>query len=118
MAIDLSNNSGQGSRTPVFEAVSKPFNWGAFAFQGLWGVFNGSYITLITVPLYFIPFIGKILVFGFGIWFGRNGNTWAWRNRRWTTLTYFHKVQKRWAVFFVILLSIAFISFIIKEIIY
>ena len=118
MTIDLSNNSGQGNKTPVFEAVSKPFNWGAFAFQGLWGVFNGSYITLITIPLYFIPFIGKFLVLAAGIWFGKNGNTWAWKNKRWMTLTYFHRIQKRWAALFVALISIAFIAFIIREIIY
>lgn len=95
------NNSGQGKDSVVLDIVAKKFNWGAFLFTWVWGLFNKSYITLIVLPLSFlnfIPFLGTIVYAGVCIWFGIEGNKWAWQNKEWDSIEQFHKVQKKWAI--------------------
>lgn len=67
----------------------------------IWGLGNRSYITLIILPiaiLRIIPILGIIVQLGVMIWFGINGNKWAWQNKRWNSIEEFHKVQKKWAI--------------------
>ena len=95
---NLTNNSGQGNDAVVLDIVAKKFNWGAFFFNFIWGIFNNTFITLIVIPVAFIPIIGGILCFGLQIWFGIMGNKWAWQNKQWKSVEHFHQVQKRWAI--------------------
>lgn len=98
---NLANNSGMGKDSPVLDIVAKRFNWGAFFFSWIWGLGNRSYITLIIFPvaiLDIIPILGIILQLGCMIWFGINGNKWAWQNKKWASVEEFHKVQKKWAI--------------------
>lgn len=78
------------------------FNWGAFLFNFIWGIFNKTYITLIILFTIFIPF-GQIIDLGLCIWFGIKGNEWAWKNKNWESVEEFNKVQKRWAIVALIL---------------
>lgn len=97
----LANNSGTGKDSPVLDIVAKRFNWGACLLSWIWGLGNRSYITLIIFPLAFlniIPVIGFIIQIGAMIWFGINGNKWAWQNKRWNSIEEFHSVQKKWAI--------------------
>ena len=95
---NLTNNSGQGKDAVVLDINEKKFNWGAFFFNFIWGIFNNTFITLIVIPVAFIPIIGGILCFGLQIWFGIMGNKWAWQNKQWKSVEHFHQVQKRWAI--------------------
>lgn len=98
---NLANNSGMGKDSPVLDIVAKRFNWGAFFLSWIWGLGNRSYITLIIFPiaiLGMIPILGIILQLGCMIWFGINGNKWAWQNKKWASVEAFHKVQKKWAI--------------------
>lgn len=95
---DLTNNSGQGKNSPVLSVVSDKFNWGAFFLNWIWGIYHKSYLTLIMIPASFIPYIGSMITLGLSIWFGVEGNKWAWQNRRWESIEQFHAVQKKWAI--------------------
>lgn len=109
---NLANNSGMGKDSPVLDIVAKRFNWGAFFFSWLWGLGNRSYITLIIFPiaiLDIVPILGTIVLLGILIWFGINGNKWAWQNKKWKSIEEFHKVQKIWAISGCILICIFFI---------
>lgn len=94
---ELENNSGQGPNSEVPDIVAKRFNWGAFTFSWIWGLGNKTYITLLTLVLVFIPFVGNIAAIIANIIFGIKGNRWAWQNKRWQSVEHFHKVQKKWA---------------------
>lgn len=88
----------------------KHFNWGVFGFTWLWGLGNGSFrktwpaiiVDFASGFLNIIPFIGWLLGLGamvaIRVYFGMNGNTWAFNNRAWWSLTDFEETQKRWAV--------------------
>ena len=81
-------------------AEIKRWNWGAFLLNWIWGIGNQTYIALLAL----IP--------GFGfIWMlvlGAKGNAWAWRNGRWDSVEHFKRVQRRWAIWgLVIWLAVA-----------
>ncbi len=76
------------------------FNWGAFGFTWLWGIFNNSYLTfwyMASVLLMFVPYVGYFAPLGFAIWFGIKGNEWAWNNKNWDSVEHFNSVQINWA---------------------
>ena len=93
---DIINNSGQGD-VPVVRVVTDKFNWGAFFFSWIWGIYYKKWIMLLIIPAYMIPFLGMILGFGLQIWFGINGNKWAWQSTRYKSIQEFHDIQKKWA---------------------
>lgn len=95
---DLTNNSGQGKGSKVLSVVSDKFNWGAFLLTWVWGLCHKCYLTLIAIPVAFIPFVGGIASLAVSIWFGVEGNKWAWQNKRWESIERFHAVQKKWAI--------------------
>ena len=94
---NLNNNSGQGPNSEVPDEVANRYNWGAFTFSWIWGLGNKTYITLLTLVLVFIPFVGNIAAIIANIIFGIKGNRWAWQNKQWKSIEHFHKVQKTWA---------------------
>ena len=66
------------------------WNWGAFLLNWIWGLGNSTYIAL----LMFVPFVNIAMPFVLGF----RGNEWAWRNRKWDSLEQFKSVQKKWAI--------------------
>ena len=71
------------------------WNWGAFLLHWVWGAGNGTPIALLT----WVPVLG-ILVMPFVL--GAKGSAWAWRNARWDGVEHFRRVQRRWAIWGVI----------------
>ena len=102
------NTSGMGNRAQVPSVVKNKFNWGAFLLGWIWGIGNKTYITLIYVVLWIIPLVNL----GVSIWFGIKGNEWAWRNKRFESISSFHAIQKNWViggiVFWIIFLPIMY----------
>jgi hypothetical protein len=72
------------------------WNWGAFLLNWIWGVGNNTYIALLTL----VPFFG-ILIMPFVL--GAKGGAWAWRNGRWDSIEHFKRVQRRWAIWGVVI---------------
>jgi len=76
------------------EYLKKKFNWGAFFLGWIWGLLNNSYITLIQLPVAFIPKVGGILNLALAIYFGIVGNSWALNNKEFKSEFAFVKYQK------------------------
>ena len=109
--------------TELDEAL-KHFNWGAFFFAWLWGLGNGSFsktwsIILLDIIGSFISssikgvgIIYLICALGLRIYYGLNGNKWAYENRAWFSISDYAETQKKWAIFASVLMVI-FVIFII-----
>ncbi len=94
------NTSGQRERAVVPPEIRR-WNWGAFLLNWIWGIGNDTYIAL----LMFVPLVNLVMPFVLGA----KGSEWAWRNRRWTDVAHFRRVQRNWAIAgaIVVLASIA-----------
>lgn len=75
----------------------------------IWGIGHSAWITLIALPLSFIPGIGGLFSLAFCIYIGVKGNELAWRNRRFESLEQFRDVQKAWTKWGVILLVVSLV---------
>ena len=72
------------------ETELRKWNWGAFLLGPIWGIGHSVFRSLLTlVPIY-----------GIYEWImlGRNGNRWAWEQRRWDSIESFRKAQRKWAM--------------------
>jgi hypothetical protein len=94
------NTSGYGSASIVPPEV-KGWSWGAFLLNWIWGIGNTTWIAFLV----FVPFVGMIWPFVLGAM----GNEWAWKNKRWTSVEDFHRVQRKWALWGVIILCAAIV---------
>ncbi|MDR2680421.1 MAG: FHA domain-containing protein [Tannerella sp.] len=83
-------NYGAGT----IERELNSWNWGAFFFGWLWGIFNGVYWPLVVL----IPYIGWAAALIINIVLGIKGNVWAWKGKYWRDFDHFKKVQKAWAM--------------------
>jgi cation transporter-like permease len=81
-------------RTVVPAEIDR-WNWGAFLLNWIWGIGNNTFIALLT----FIPFFGLVMPFVLGA----KGSARAWRNGRWDSVEHFKRVQRRWAIWGVVL---------------
>ena len=90
-SVDEINQSGMGDRcnTIPWEIEGK-WNWGAFLFPVIWGLWNHVYQALLC----FIPIFG----FFYNFYLGSKGNRLAWKYRYWESVAHFQKVQRRWAL--------------------
>jgi hypothetical protein len=71
------------------------WNWGAFLLNWIWGIGNNTFIALLT----FVPFVGLVMPFVLGA----KGSRWAWRNGRWDSVAHFQRVQRKWAIWGVVI---------------
>lgn len=111
------NISSSSSSTSSDEYPKLGWNWGAFFFNWLWGVFNGVYwpLALILVSAFtsVVPWLG-IITFGACIYLGITGSEQSWDNKNWGSAREFNRVQKGWAE---AVLWVFIISFVIGIII-
>lgn len=84
----MENTSGMGAQAQVPPEV-RGWNWGAFFFNWIWGLFNNTLIALLTL----VPCVGWVMAFILGA----KGSEWAWRNKRWESVERFKQVQRNWA---------------------
>jgi Cytochrome oxidase complex assembly protein 1 len=87
----------------VVPAEIDRWNWGAFLLNWVWGIGNNTFIALLT----FIPFFGLAIPFVLGA----RGSAWAWRNGRWDSVEHFKRVQRKWAIWGVVLWLVAIAMF-------
>lgn len=94
------NTSGQGAMA-VLPREIQGWNWGAFLLTWIWGIGNNVLIAL----LMFVPFVNLVM------WFllGAKGNEWAWRSKRWASVEEFHRVQRTWTKWGVIVTLASFV---------
>ena len=90
------------------------WNWGAFWFNWLWGIFNGVYWPLLLILVGLIPFVGWIATLAGCIYLGIKGNELSWNsNKNWPSVEDFEKTQKNWSIAVLWVLGISFILGII-----
>lgn len=82
------NTSGGGKDVAVPPEIDR-WNWGAFFWNWIWGLGNRVYVALWAL----VPLVGLIFIFVLGA----KGNSWAWRNKRWESISHFKRTQRRWA---------------------
>jgi hypothetical protein len=70
------------------------WNWGAFLLGPIWGLGNNVYRAFMVL----IPFYG---IYEW-VMLGRNGNRLAWAARPWESVESFHKTQRKWAMWGII----------------
>jgi hypothetical protein len=70
------------------------WNWGAFYFGWIWGIFNGVYWPLVVL----IPYVGWAAMLIINIVLGIKGNVWAWKGRYWKDFNHFKRVQRSWSM--------------------
>jgi hypothetical protein len=90
----MENTSGQGKAAVIPPGVDR-WNWGAFLLNWIWGIGNSVFIAL----LMFVPLVNIVMVFVLGA----KGSVWAWRNRRWDSVEHFRQVQRKWAIWGVVI---------------
>lgn len=100
------NYNAPTSRTKEFPPELNKFNWGVLIWSWLWGLTYGKPITLIVLPIAFIPVVGAFINLGLVIWFGIKGNQWAWQNKYWDSVEQFNTIQKRWVIWGCVLIGI------------
>lgn len=93
----MENTSGQG-KTAVVPPEIQGWNWGAFLFNWIWGLGNGTYIALLCL----LPFVNFVMVFILGA----KGNAWAWQNKRWDSVEHFKRVQRKWTIAALIMIGL------------
>ena len=92
----MENTSGQGASATVPAEIDR-WNWGAFFLNWIWGIGNNTFIAL----LMFVPLVNVVMAFVLGA----KGSAWAWRNKRWDSVAQFKAVQRKWALWAVIVLA-------------
>lgn len=99
--------------------VSK-WNWGAFLFTWIWGLFNGCWwllpIFLVIGLLMLIPIVNifaYVLQLVLCIICGVKGTEYAWRFKNWNSVEEFEHTQKVWAkagiIWFCISIAVSFV---------
>ena len=97
------------ARFSVLPPAASGWNWGAFFFTWIWGLFNGAYVTLWGLLLSFVP-LGNLV---WAIVCGVNGNRWAWQGKPWTSVEQFRSTQHKWAVAALIVFLVAVIGLVL-----
>jgi hypothetical protein len=100
---DAENTSGMGKGHAIPEGI-KGWSWGAFLLSWIWSIGNRTWIGLLAL----IPYLGIVIT----IMLGAKGREWAWQNKRWASVEHFNRVQKRWAIWGLIVILIPLIGII------
>ena len=107
----MSQTQASYERTVVPPEIDR-WNWGAFLLNWIWGIGNNTFIALLTL----VPVVGLAMPFVLGA----KGSGWAWRNGRWDSIEHFQRVQRKWAIWGVIvwLVAIAFFGILFGGVFY
>ncbi len=90
------NDSGSGEGAMVPPGIGN-WNWGAFFLPLFWGhAHNQGGRAWAIFLTNFIPFIGGIISFVLTIMMASQGNSLAWKHRRWDSVEHLQKTQKVW----------------------
>lgn len=90
----MSSPQAIAAAEPIPREIDR-WNWGAFLLNWIWGIGNNTFIALLTL----IPFVGLVMPFVLGA----KGSRWAWRNGRWDSVDHFRRVQRKWAIWGVVI---------------
>lgn len=92
---DVGNDSGTGPMAKLPPEL-EGWNWGAFLMTLWWSLSHSAWIGLLVL-LGAVPRVGWIPALIMSCVLGKNGNLWAWQNRRWDDVEHFKATQRIWA---------------------
>lgn len=104
-AIETQGYPADFTAAEIEKTIHK-WNWGAFFFSWIWGVFNGltwpiivPLLALLSVLLgnFYLYIAANVIGLGVPIYLGIKGNALALQNCTWTSLDGFRKYQRGWA---------------------
>ena len=103
------NTSGMKDSSTIPNEV-KGFSWGGFLLTWIWGIGNNTWIGLLAL----LPFLSLIIAFVLGF----KGREWAWKNKHWDSIDHFKSIQRKWAIwglvipgFFVVVFLFGFFTY-------
>jgi len=117
--------SQKDTSSQVEEELGK-WNWGAFFFGWLWGIFNKVYIALIQLVIIVFTFLLNVMglkmiaplfslaTLGLSIWLGVKGSRMAWENRAYHNLEHFREVRHNWNVAAAITAGVLLLLFVMS----
>lgn len=117
------------SSSQVDHELSK-WNWGAFYFGWIWGVFNNVYISLVQLVVGIFTFalnviglnviapIFGIINIGISVWLGVKGSKMAWENGAYRNLEHFRTSRYNWNKAAAIVFAISILFTIIALILF
>lgn len=114
------HNRNVQQNMPELPSIVDKWNWGAFCFSWIWGIFNGLYWPLVIIVFNFIPYCGIIISICICFFLGKRGNKYAWRvaNNNGISKKHFKDTQDKWNLFgmyvFSFLLFVVLILFILN----
>ena len=94
----------------ISEKDLKRFNWGALLMGWIWGIFNRTWITLIQLPLSYIPKVGWIFGLICAVVFGFKGNSWAFKHKNFESSEDFHNYQRKFIYAGIVMLLLTFFA--------
>ena len=94
----------------ISEKDLKRFNWGALLMGWIWGIFNRTWITLIQLPLSYIPKVGWIFGLICAVVFGFKGNYWAFKHKNFESSEDFHNYQRKFIYAGIVMLLLTFFA--------
>lgn len=102
------------------------WNWGAFFFGWIWGVFNKVYVSLVQLVVSVLSFaiaimglgiispILGLINMGISIWLGVKGSKMAWDNNAYRNLEHFRSSKHNWNVAAAIVFGVTILFIIIS----
>ncbi|MBR1465716.1 MAG: FHA domain-containing protein [Bacteroidaceae bacterium] len=105
-----SREENDGRLSPSEEKDIDAWNWGAFFFGWIWGVFNKVYLSLVqlvcNVVIFFANANGLLAIgavfqlasLGVAIWMGVKGSRLAWNQHAYDSFEHFKRVRHGWNI--------------------
>ena len=125
VVYDHMSQQEERKATTVDREVDR-WNWGAFYFGWIWGVFNKVYISLVQLVTNILAFglslIGLGIIaplftlasLGIGIWLGVKGSRMAWNNGAYRNLEHFRNARHNWNIAAAIVFGISILLVLIS----
>ena len=93
--ITAQNTSGR-AKGKIPSSI-KRWNWAAFLYPQVWGLFSGVPFATLLFAVAFLPSTAKFLILlGASLFLGFKGNELAWRGKKWRSVEHFNSFQQQW----------------------
>jgi hypothetical protein len=97
-------NESQTQEITVDNKEIGKWSWGGFFLTWIWGIGNNTFVALLAL----IPVLNLLM----SVVLGFKGNEWAWKNKKWESVEEFHRVQRLWTKWGVIVWLVGALFFI------
>lgn len=89
------------------------FNWGAFAFSWIWGIFNGLWWSAGIIVLMLMNSLATwTMTIAVCFLLGFKGNAISWRSKKWKSAKAFDKAQTIWSIVGIVILLIGLVNYV------